>query len=43
MIDCLNKVELHGGFSLLAHVDGPKGLEREIAGATPHKLDIICP
>lgn len=42
MIDCLNKLQTAGGFAILAHVDGPKGLEREMVGASPHKLDIIC-
>jgi ABC-type Mn2+/Zn2+ transport system ATPase subunit len=41
MIDCLNRLQGHGGFALLAHVDGPKGLEREMPGAAPHKLDIL--
>lgn len=42
MIDCLNKLQAHGGFAILAHVDGPKGFEREVPGAGPHKLDVIC-
>jgi PHP family Zn ribbon phosphoesterase len=42
MIDCLNKLQAFSGFAILAHVDGPKGLEREMTGASPHKLDIVC-
>jgi hypothetical protein len=42
MIDCLNRLELLGGFAILAHVDAPKGLDREIPGGNPHKVDIVC-
>jgi ABC-type lipoprotein export system ATPase subunit len=41
MLDCLNKLEAFDGFGVLAHVDGPKGLEVEMPGAPPHKGDII--
>lgn len=42
MIDCLNRIEPLGGFAILAHVDAPKGLDREIPGGNPHKIDIVC-
>lgn len=42
MIDCLNRLEPLGGFGILAHVDAPKGLDREVPGANPHKVDIVC-
>jgi energy-coupling factor transporter ATP-binding protein EcfA2 len=42
MLDCLNKLQALGGFGILAHVDGPSGLETEGPGASPHKLDILC-
>ncbi|MEL1250726.1 TrlF family AAA-like ATPase [Aurantiacibacter gilvus] len=41
MVDCLHRLQAFGGFGVLAHVDGPKGLEREVPGAPPHKADII--
>ncbi len=41
MLECLNLAQAGGGFCLLAHVDGGKGLERELPGASPHKSDII--
>lgn len=41
MTDCLSRLEALGGFGILAHVDGPKGLEREVSGAPPHKADIV--
>jgi energy-coupling factor transporter ATP-binding protein EcfA2 len=42
MLDCLNKLHALGGFGILAHVDGPSGLETEVPGASPHKLNILC-
>lgn len=41
MVDCLARMQALGGFGVLAHVDGPKGLEIEVPGAPPHKADII--
>ncbi|WP_324261633.1 AAA family ATPase [Altererythrobacter sp. H2] len=41
MVDCLTKMHVLGGFGVLAHVDGPKGLEVEVPGAPPYKADII--
>lgn len=41
ILDCLNRLQALDGFGVLAHVDGPKGLEVEIPGAPPHKADII--
>ncbi len=42
MLDCLNLLEDHNGFGLLAHVDGGNGLEVVSPGGKPHKLDILC-
>ena len=42
MLDCLNRLQTLGGFGVLAHVDAGKGLEVEIPGAPPHKVDILC-
>jgi len=42
VVDTLNLVREHGGFAILAHVDGGKGLETELPGSPPHKKDIIC-
>lgn len=42
VVDILNLVKEGGGFALLAHVDGGKGLETELPGAPPHKKDILC-
>jgi hypothetical protein len=41
MIDCLNRLATLNGFAILAHVDAPKGLDREVPGANPHKIDIV--
>ncbi|MDC7694245.1 AAA family ATPase [Asticcacaulis sp. DXS10W] len=41
MTDCLAKTQALGGFCMLAHVDGPKGLHIEVPGGPPHKADII--
>ena len=41
MQDCLTRLHALDGFGVLAHVDGPKGLEVEMPGAPPHKGDII--
>lgn len=41
MLDCLTRLQPLGGFGVLAHIDGPKGLETEMPGAPPHKSDII--
>lgn len=42
VVDILNLVKVGGGFAVLAHVDGGKGLETELPGNPPHKQDIIC-
>ncbi len=42
VVDILDLVKQGGGFAILAHVDGGKGLETEIPGNPPHKKDIIC-
>ena len=42
ILDCLDKLRALGGFALLAHVDGPGGLEIELSGSSPHKVDILC-
>ncbi len=42
VVDILNLVRQGNGFAILAHVDGGKGLERELPGNPPHKKDIIC-
>jgi len=42
MLDCLNRLHALGGFAILAHVDAPGGLENEIPGSSPHKVDILC-
>ena len=42
MLDCLDHVQKLGGFAILAHVDGPSGLETEVPGFSPHKIDILC-
>lgn len=41
MADCLDQVQALGGFGVLAHVDGPKGLDIEIPTSTPHKGVIV--
>lgn len=41
IIDILDLVKAGGGFALLAHIDGGKGLETELPTSTPHKKDII--
>jgi hypothetical protein len=42
VVDILNLAKDGGGFAVLAHVDGGKGLETELPGNPPHKQDIIC-
>jgi ABC-type lipoprotein export system ATPase subunit len=42
ILDCLDKLYALGGFAVLAHVDGPGGLEIEVPGSSPHKVDILC-
>jgi energy-coupling factor transporter ATP-binding protein EcfA2 len=42
MLDCLDKLHGLGGFGTLAHVDAPGGLEIEVPGSSPHKVDILC-
>jgi hypothetical protein len=42
MLDCLGKLCALGGFAVLAHVDAPAGLENEVPGASPHKVDVLC-
>jgi ABC-type lipoprotein export system ATPase subunit len=39
---CLNLLEEHGGFAILAHVDGPGSFEENVPRFTPAKLDILC-
>lgn len=41
MLDCLEKLCALGGFAMLAHVDAPGGVENEVPGASPHKVDIL--
>jgi DNA repair ATPase RecN len=42
VVDCLDKLAAEGGFAILAHVDGGKGLEIVLPGNPPHKKDILC-
>lgn len=42
ILDCLDKLKVHGGFGILAHVDAPGGLEIEVPGSSPHKMDVLC-
>jgi hypothetical protein len=42
LLDCLDELERAGAFGILAHVDGPKGLEVEMPGHSPHKNDVLC-
>lgn len=42
VVDILNLVSEGEGFAVLAHVDGGKGLETEVPGSPPHKIDIVC-
>lgn len=42
MLDCLKRIPKGDGFAILAHVDGPKGLEHDFPGGQPHKADIFC-
>lgn len=42
VVDILDLVAQAEGFAVLAHVDGGKGLETEIPGSPPHKVDILC-
>ncbi|HRE44454.1 MAG TPA: AAA family ATPase [Terricaulis sp.] len=42
MLDCLEKLKALGGFAILAHVDGPSGLDVQVPGMSPHKVDILC-
>ncbi len=42
MLDCLDKLHALGGFAILAHIDAPGGLENEVPGRSPHKIDIVC-
>lgn len=42
IVDILNLVAESSGFAILAHVDGGKGLETEVPGTPPHKIDVIC-
>jgi histidinol phosphatase-like PHP family hydrolase len=41
MFECLEECHALKGFSILAHVDGDKGFEKEVPGAGPHKADVI--
>lgn len=41
MADCLDLLGDLDGFGVLAHVDGPKGLDVEIPTSTPHKRVIV--
>ena len=40
--ECLNLLREHGGFAILAHVDGPGSFEENVPRYTPAKLDILC-
>ncbi|TAX38976.1 TrlF family AAA-like ATPase [Rhizobium leguminosarum] len=40
--ECLNLLREHGGFAILAHVDGPGSFEANVPRFTPAKLDILC-
>lgn len=42
ILDCLNHLQLLGGFGILAHVDIQSGFETNHPGASPHKLDVLC-
>jgi energy-coupling factor transporter ATP-binding protein EcfA2 len=42
MLDCLDHLQRLGGFAALAHVDAPSGLEEQVPGFSPHKIDIVC-
>lgn len=42
IIECLNAVNVHGGFGILAHVDVGSGFEHDNPGGSPHKADVIC-
>jgi DNA repair ATPase RecN len=42
MFACLELTKALGGFAVLAHVDGGNGLETNMPGGSPHKVDIIC-
>ena len=42
VVDCLDKLAAEGGFAILAHVDGGKGLETVLPGNPPHKKDVLC-
>lgn len=42
IIEVLDALKAEGGFAILAHVDGGKGLETVLPGNPPHKKDIIC-
>jgi hypothetical protein len=41
MLDCLKRINSRDGFAILAHVDGERGLEKQIEGYPPHKSDIL--
>lgn len=41
IFDCLNLLQQHNGFGILAHVDVDSGYEIEVPGASPHKTDVI--
>ena len=42
ILECLTAADTHGGFGVLAHVDGASGFEHDNPGASPHKVDVIC-
>ncbi len=42
ILDCLNLLQLLGGFAILAHVDTASGFETDNPGGSPHKADVIC-
>lgn len=42
MLECLNLLASLGGLAVLAHVDIASGFETDNAGASPHKLDVLC-
>src|SRR5713101_1382475 len=40
-LECLKRIDPNHGFAILAHVDGPGGLEERVPGSPPHKADIV--
>jgi hypothetical protein len=42
MLTCVERLTALAGFAVLAHVDGPGGLETLVPGMSPHKVDVFC-